>query len=372
MKPWLIVVASIGLVLLIALTLQFGESPQKVEKNAVPKDLPKPVVGGLDTDTSPVNSTAPKLMPVELSGALPAEAMQLNLAGNRIQVAPIENPIHSKVDGATRWPDDDLVLGVALKQSARAYSLKQLATTTQSVVNDVLESEPIVVTWNNENRNAIVFHNPVGDLSLVFRPIGQTWNTDLVFQDQGTESLWSQTLGLSIDGQLKGTTLKAIPSVVCTWKAWKKAYPDTTLANLPESGPETAVTTATQARSNSRRNGSLLVIGSKGEIEVSRGELLESRVLNKEIGGEKVAIFYDEEADSAHAFNSLLVVPPALEFELRGLQFAPVRQSIGWNIHNGGADGENNPARRLQPLLVLELPEAFKAVRKPVSSTSGN
>lgn len=371
MKPWLIAVALIGLVLLIALTLQFGESPEKVQKNAVPKDLPKPVVGGLDTDAPLVNSTAPKFLPLALSGAMAETPTNLNLSGNRIQVAPIENPIHSKTDGATRWADDDLVLGVALKQSARAYSLKQLAASTQSVINDVLDGEPLVVTWNSDNRAAVVFHNPTGELPLLFRPIGQTWKTDLLFQDQGTESLWSQTLGLSIEGQLKGTMLKAIPSVVCTWKAWKKAFPDTTLANLPESGPDTAVTTAVQARANSRRNGSLLVISPKGELMVSRKELFETRVLNKEIGGEKIVIFYDEEADAAQAFNSLLIVPPALEFELRGLQFAPVRQSIGWNIHNGGADGENNLARRLQPLLVLELPEPLSAVRKPVPAASG-
>jgi hypothetical protein len=111
----------------------------------------------------------------------------------------------------------------------------------------------------------------------------------------------------------------------------------------------------------------LLVIGPKGEIEIPRTELLESRVLNKELAGDKIAIFYDEDSDAARAFNSLLVVAPALEFELRGLQFAPLRQDIGWNIHNGGAEGENNPARRLQPLLVIELPEPLKAIRKPVS-----
>lgn len=371
MKPRLIVVALIGLVLLIVLTLLFGESPEKVQKNAVPKDLPKPVVGGLDIDAPLVNSTAPKFLPLPLSGALSGELTSLNLSGNRIQVAPIENPIHTQTDGATRWADDELVLGVALKQSARAYSLKQLSATTQSIVNDVLDGEPLVVTWNGENRSAVVFHNPQGDLPLLFRPVGQTWNSDLIFQDQGTESIWSQSLGLSIEGQLKGTALKGIPSVVCTWKAWKKAYPDTTLANLPESGPDTAVTTLAQARSNSRRNGNLLVISPKGELEVSRAELIESRVLNKEIGGEKIAIFYDEESDAAQAFNSLLIVPPAMEFELRGLQFTPVGQSIGWNIHNGGVDGENNPARRLQPLLVLELPEPLKAVRKPVTSGSG-
>jgi len=367
MKPWLVVAASTGLILLIVLTVLYGESPKKVEKNAVPKDLPKPVVGGLETEGPLTTSTAPKFLPAELSGRLAPAALEIELSGNRIQTTPIENPVNSKVDNATRWSDDDLVLGVTVNQSARAYSLKQLAAATQSVVNDVVGGEPLVITWNSENQSAIVFHNPVSELPLVFRPVGQTWKTDLVFLDQATESLWSQSLGQAIDGQLRGASLKAIPSVVCTWKAWKKAFPETTLANLPESGPDSAITTRAQARTAVRSSGSLLVIGPKGEIEIPRTELLESRVLNKELAGDKIAIFYDEDSDAARAFNSLLVVAPALEFELRGLQFAPLRQDIGWNIHNGGAEGENNPARRLQPLLVIELPEPLKAIRKPVS-----
>jgi hypothetical protein len=368
MKPWLIVVASTGLLLLIALTVMYGESPKKVEKNVVPKDLPKPVVGGLETEGPLATSTAPKFLPAELSGPLSPEAFDIKLTGNRIQTSPIENPVNAKVDGATRWADDDLVLGVTVNQSARAYSLKQLAAATQSVVNDAVGGEPLVVTWNSENRTAVVFHNPAGELPLTFRAVGQTWNTDLVFLDQATESLWSQALGRAIDGQLRGSGLKAIPSVVCTWKAWKKAFPETTLANLPESGPDSAITTMAQARSGLRRSGSLLVISPQGEIEIPREQLLESRVLNKELGGEKIVIFYDEDSDAVQAFNSLLVISPALEFELRGLQFAPLRQDTGWNIHNGGADGENDPARRLQPLLVLDLPEPLKALRKPVSS----
>ncbi|MFO0455219.1 MAG: DUF3179 domain-containing (seleno)protein [Planctomycetota bacterium] len=367
MKPWLIVAASTGLILLIALTVMYGESPKKVEKNAVPKDLPKPVVGGLETEVPLATSTAPKFLPAELSGRLAPEALEIELTGNRIQTSPIENPVNSKIDGATRWADDELVLGVTVNQSARAYSLKQLAAATQSVVNDVVGGEPLVITWSSENRNAVVFHNPAGELPLVFRPVGQTWKTDLVFLDQSTESLWSQSLGQAIDGQLRGSSLKAIPSVVCTWRAWKKAFPETTLANLPESGPDSAITTMAQARSSLRNSGSLLIVSPKGEIEIPRTQLLESRVLNKELGGDKIAIFYDEDSDAVQAFNSLLVVAPALEFELRGLQFAPLRQNIGWNIHNGGADGENDPARRLQPLLVLQLPEPLKAIRKPVA-----
>ena len=370
MKPWVIVAASTGLVLLIALTVMFGESPEKVEKNVVPKDLPKPVMGGLETEGPLASSTAPKFLPTALSRQVSPEPVEIKLSGNRIQTSPIENPVNSKIDGLTRWADDDLVLGVAVKQSARAYSLKQLTAATQAVVNDVLDGEPLVVTWNSENRTAVVFHNPPGELPLSFRPIGQTWNTDLVFQDQATESLWSQTLGRAIDGQLRGTTLKAIPSVVCSWKAWKRAYPETTLTNLPESGPEEATTTTARARSSLRRGGSVLIISPKGEIEIPRAELIESRVLNKELGGEKIVVFHDEDSDAVQAFNSLLVVAPALEFELRGLQFAPLRQNIGWNIHNGGADGENNPARRLQPLLVLELPEPIKSLRKPLAGAS--
>lgn len=51
--------------------------------------------------------------------------------------------------------------------------------------------------------------------------------------DVETQSLWSHILGEAMRGPLRGTRLKAIPSELTTWGAWRRQHPHTTVLNLP-------------------------------------------------------------------------------------------------------------------------------------------
>ena len=49
----------------------------------------------------------------------------------------------------------------------------------------------------------------------------------LVMYDRETESLWSQFLSKSVQGDLKGTALETIPLTLTTWDKWKDLHPET-------------------------------------------------------------------------------------------------------------------------------------------------
>jgi len=49
----------------------------------------------------------------------------------------------------------------------------------------------------------------------------------LVMYDRETESLWSQLLGEAVSGDLQGTKLEYLPSIMTTWEEWQKMHPDT-------------------------------------------------------------------------------------------------------------------------------------------------
>lgn len=49
----------------------------------------------------------------------------------------------------------------------------------------------------------------------------------LVMYDRQTESYWSQLLGESIEGELKGTKLEFLASWQTTWSQWVEMHPDT-------------------------------------------------------------------------------------------------------------------------------------------------
>lgn len=48
----------------------------------------------------------------------------------------------------------------------------------------------------------------------------------LVMYDRETQTLWSQLLGEAVSGELQGTQLEYLPSIMTTWENWQEMYPD--------------------------------------------------------------------------------------------------------------------------------------------------
>ena len=49
----------------------------------------------------------------------------------------------------------------------------------------------------------------------------------LVMYDRQTNSLWSQLLGIAIEGEMAGSSLEYLPSWMTNWEDWKTRHPDT-------------------------------------------------------------------------------------------------------------------------------------------------
>ena len=62
------------------------------------------------------------------------------------------------------------------------------------------------------------------------------WNRSLVMMDQETGGLWSHLLGRCMRGEMKGTELKPINSVLTTWSDWKATHPSTDVMLWPQGG----------------------------------------------------------------------------------------------------------------------------------------
>jgi hypothetical protein len=67
----------------------------------------------------------------------------------------------------------------------------------------------------------------VDDRVLEFGVSGKLIMNVLVMYDRQTESLWSQLLGVAVQGEYKGQKLEFLPSWQTTWEDWKTRYPDT-------------------------------------------------------------------------------------------------------------------------------------------------
>lgn len=72
-----------------------------------------------------------------------------------------------------------------------------------------------------------MYDRTVNNKELTFGVSGLLHESNVLFYDHQTESLWSQLKEEAVTGPHTGTRLAAIPSMTTTWKAWREHHPHT-------------------------------------------------------------------------------------------------------------------------------------------------
>jgi hypothetical protein len=140
-------------------------------------------------------------------------------------IPPIDNPEFDPVDAARDWlQPQSPVVAFNLNGIARAYPLAIM--TRHEIVNDVVDGEPVAVTFCPLCNSAIVFERTVDDQVFRFGVSGLLRNSDLIMWDDITQSWWQQFTGTGIVGQYTGHQLTILPSQVVGFGAFAEQYPD--------------------------------------------------------------------------------------------------------------------------------------------------
>ena len=174
---------------------------------------------------------------------------------------------------------------------------------------------------------------------LSFAVSGMLWNRSLVMIDKETESLWSHLLGESMRGELKGTMLETLPGTIMTWKAWKKAYPKTTVLALDR--------TAREFVKEFQEKPGRFVLGLrsiKSATAYPFEVLQEERVVNDAFEDEPVVVLFDRESTGGRAFSRRLEGKTLTFVWTKG---AVVDEETGsvWTLHGSCEKGVYNGKR---------------------------
>ncbi|MGF1472341.1 MAG: DUF3179 domain-containing protein [Rubrobacteraceae bacterium] len=95
------------------------------------------------------------------------------------------------------------------------------------IANDEVAGEKLSITYCPLTGSAIAFKGRApGGEPLTFGTTGRLVNSNLLMYDRATDSEWPQILGRSISGELRGSSLTALPLVWTTWEQWKARGPD--------------------------------------------------------------------------------------------------------------------------------------------------
>jgi len=114
----------------------------------------------------------------------------------------------------------EFVIGVEHESDPVAYPFSVL--NDQPVVNDVIGDLPVLVVFNADTGDGVVFERVVEGQVLVFNLA-----SEFTLQDEQTGSIWNGRTGEAMAGPLAGHALGRVKSTRSFWFGWKDFYPET-------------------------------------------------------------------------------------------------------------------------------------------------
>lgn len=120
----------------------------------------------------------------------------------------------------------EFVIGLETAETTVAYPFSVL--NEQTVVNDTAGSDDVLVVFNPESANGVVFNRQLDDQVLTF----QATSDPTRITDDETGSTWDAFSGEALDGPLAGQMLNRLKSTTVFWFGWKDFHPDTEIYGL--------------------------------------------------------------------------------------------------------------------------------------------
>lgn len=120
---------------------------------------------------------------------------------------------------------DNAGYGIVVEQESQVRFYPHQILVWHEAVNDYMGSRSILVSYDPLTQTSSVYDRLYDEIELTFSVSGKRWNSNSLFYDSSTQSLWSQMLGEAIEGDLTSAQLQRLPSRVMTWTAFKTAYP---------------------------------------------------------------------------------------------------------------------------------------------------
>ena len=244
----------------------------------------------------------------DVSGGLIPKNEILSGGPPRDGIPAIMNPRFESADEAGWLNDGDLVAGVNMGGVQRAYPLRILVW--HEAVNDTVGGKPVLVSYCPLCGSTVVFDRSIKGYEYTFGISGLLHQSDVLFFDRETESLWSQLEMKAVTGPMAGTEFEILPSTLATWKEWKKEHPGTAVLsretgynrdydNMPYGGYEQSSSVMFPVRHTSKKfhpKEKVLVVLAGNEAKAYPFSELEKTdtPLTDKLGGHDIVVKYSD------------------------------------------------------------------------------
>jgi len=133
-------------------------------------------------------------------------------------IPPIDKPVFVSVDNGIG--ENEPVIYLELNGEAKIYPMQVL--TYHEIVNDKIGGVPVAVTYCPLCNTSVVFDRRLNGQLLDFGTTGRLRKSNLIMYDRQTESWFNQFDGIGIVGDLTGSELTKIPSLIISYQEAKK------------------------------------------------------------------------------------------------------------------------------------------------------
>ena len=289
-------------------------------------------VGGgltlLNVDTTPPEDPDP---PTGNEFDYPVNETRLNEFYNNIRsggpppdgIPPIENPVYISVEDADEYLENsDIVFG--LVHNGEVLAFPQRILVWHEIVNDLVGGERISITYCPLTGSSIAYKGELGVTNTTFGTSGSLINSNLLMYDRNSSSYWPQIHSQAVSGELKGHRLERIHMLWTTWARWMTEYPDSLVLSIDtgyvrnyyrdpygsyqdkDSYYFNENTIFPVMNYDDRLTRKDVVIGIDvydAQYAVDKSYVRQEKVVNLDVGSEKVVLFYDAELDAVRAFS---------------------------------------------------------------------
>lgn len=144
-------------------------------------------------------------------------------------IPALTEPEFISADAADYLRDDELVIGFADGDEARAYPHHILDW--HEIINDRVGELNIALTYCPLTGTGIGWNREIDGKVTTFGVSGLLYNSNLIPYDRETNSNWSQIRLDCVNGKLRGREAETFPLIETTWHTWKEMYPSTTVVS---------------------------------------------------------------------------------------------------------------------------------------------